>query len=71
MQLVNPQYLYPIGGSYRHMRQYQRLALQIGFQSQQIILPQSAQIVDLTSTGKARLAETLDLREIRLQQSVK
>jgi len=71
MQLVNPQYLYPIGGSYRHMRQYQRLALQIGFQSQQIILPQSAQIVDLASTGKARLAETLDLREIRLQQSVK
>jgi len=71
MQLVRPQYLYPIGGSFRHMRQYQHLARQIGFRHNQVILPQTAQVVELTSDGHYRLAETLNLNEIRIQQSVK
>jgi ribonuclease J len=69
MQLVKPQYLYPIGGSFRHMRQYQHLAQQIGFRRHQLILPQSAQVVEFTSDGHSHLAEKLNLKEIRLDQN--
>ena len=70
MQLVRPKFLYPIGGTFRHARQYQRLALNQGFKSQQVILPQSGQIVDLTPDGRYELKEKLPLKEIRFNQNV-
>ena len=68
MQLVNSQYLYPIGGSFRHMHQYAGLAKQIGYRQDQIILPKSAQIVEFDQSGHYRLTETLKLNEIRINQ---
>lgn len=69
MQLVNSRYLYPIGGSFRHMRQYTGLAKQIGYRQDQIILPKSAQIVEFNQSGHYRLTETLKLNEIRINQN--
>jgi len=69
IQLVNSQYLYPIGGSFRHMRQYAGLAKQIGYRQDQIILPKSAQIVEFNQSGHYRLTETLKLNEIRINQN--
>jgi ribonuclease J len=68
IELVNPQYLYPIGGSFRHMHQYQRLAQQLGYRQEQVILPRAGQIIELSSSGKLRLAETLTLKEVRFQR---
>jgi len=69
IKLVNPRYLYPFGGAYRHMRQYQRLALPLGYRKDQVIFPQSAQVVELDSKGRYRLLETLNLQQIRINQS--
>ncbi|MFC1627353.1 ribonuclease J [Patescibacteria group bacterium] len=69
MEMTNPHYLYPIGGSFRHMRQYQRLAEQIGFRKDQTIFPQSAQVVEFDQNGTYRLAETLKLNQIRINQN--
>jgi len=69
IELVRPQYLYPIGGSFRHMRQYQRLAQQLNYRQDQIILPKSGQIVELSRSGQYRLTDTLDLKEISFRHS--
>ena len=69
MQLVNPKFLYPIGGSFRHLRQYQRLSLEQGFQKNQIILPHASQAVEFTSDGRFKFAETLQLKQIRFNQN--
>ena len=69
MQLANSRYLYPIGGSFRHMHQYASLAKQIGYRQDQIILPKNAQIVEFNKSGKYQLTETLKLQEVRINQN--
>jgi len=69
MELVNPQYLYPIGGSFRHMRQYQKLASAIGFRNDQTILPHAAQVVEFDNDGHFRLGEKLKLKPTRINQN--
>lgn len=69
MELVNARYVYPIGGNFRHMRQYESLAKEIGYLSNQIITPHACQVLEFDSTGSYRLAETLKLKEIRINQN--
>ncbi len=69
MQLVNPQYLYPIGGSFRHMKAYKNLSLKAGFRPNQLIMPRGSQVVEFESNGRFRLAEKLNLKQIRFNQN--
>lgn len=67
MELTKAQYLYPIGGTDRHLYQYRQLALAMGYRQDQVIIPRPAQIVELTQDGKINLGKTLSLREIRVK----
>lgn len=62
MQLVAPQLLYPIGGSFRHMRAYANLAAALGWRQEQIILPAAKQVVEFYPDRRYRLAEVLGLK---------
>jgi len=64
MELVKPKYLYPIGGTFRHLVQYRELALDMGFTKNQIIIPKSAQVIEFSSSGQINFAETLKLKDI-------
>jgi len=68
IQLTTPQYLYPIGGSFRHMRQYQRLSLDLGYRQEQVILPAAGQVVEFSPDRHYRLGEILKLEPIRFNQ---
>ncbi len=48
MALTRPKYLLPIGGTYRHMVQYSRLAQSMGYQEAQILLPEYNQTIVVT-----------------------
>ena len=69
MQLVSPQYLYPIGGSFRHMRAYKNLSLKVGYRPDQLIMPRGSQVVEFDQTGRFRLAEKLNLKQVRFNQN--
>lgn len=69
MHLIAPHYLYPIGGTFRHMRQYSKLAKIIGYQPQQVITPQAGQVIEFDNSGRFRLAETLKLELILINQN--
>ncbi|KKS80064.1 MAG: Beta-lactamase domain protein [Candidatus Beckwithbacteria bacterium GW2011_GWA2_43_10] len=69
LHLVSPRYLYPIGGAFRHMRQYFRLAEELGYRQEQIIAPQTGQVVEFAGSGHFRLAETLKLEPILINQN--
>ena len=69
MELVNANFVYPIGGSFRHMRQYENLAKEMGYQPNQIILPKTCQVLEFDHSGTYRLAETLKLQAIRIDQN--
>ena len=69
MELINPQYLYPIGGSFRHMKRYQELALGQGYRTDQVIMPKTAQVVEFDSSGHYHLGEILAIKPVRLNQN--
>ena len=69
MQLVSPKYLYPIGGSFRHMRAYKNLSLKVGYRANQVILPRGNQVVEFDHQGRQSFGETLKLTQIRFNQN--
>lgn len=71
IQLTTPRYLYPIGGSFRHLRQYQKLSQELNYRSNQTILPQYGQIVEFSADGQYRLGEILKLSPLRINQNNK
>lgn len=64
MELTRPRWLMPIGGTYRHMIQYRKLANEMGHSDKQVFLLNSGQTLLLEDDGKARLSETLQLKNI-------
>ncbi|MFH2061519.1 MAG: ribonuclease J [Candidatus Beckwithbacteria bacterium] len=69
MELVNARYVYPLGGSFRHMRQYEVLAKEMGYHTKQIIMPKTAQVLEFDQQGNHFLAETIEVKEIRIDQN--
>lgn len=64
MELVKPKYLVPIGGTYRHMIQYRKLATEMGYAEKQVFLLESGQALNMTDDREVRTGETVPLRNI-------
>lgn len=62
INLVRPQYLVPIGGAFRQMKQYSLLAQKMGFQEKQILLPEGGDVVELLSGGQLRIGAKIRVR---------
>lgn len=63
MSLTSPRYLSPIGGTFRHMIQYRKLAADMGYPKDQVLLLESGQTLEIQNQ-KVRLGETLGLKNI-------
>ena len=63
MALVKPKYLIPIGGTFRHMVQYRKLAADMGYKNDQVMLLEDGQVVEFYK-GQARRAEVVPLRNV-------
>ena len=63
IQLTRPKHLIPIGGTFRHMVQYRKLARKLGYPDTQIHLLENGQAVNIIS-GEAKGAEVIPLRNI-------
>ncbi|MBI4130742.1 ribonuclease J [Candidatus Roizmanbacteria bacterium] len=55
MGLTCPQYIIPIGGEPRHVRQYGVLAQKMGYQEDQILAPLEKDAVEFTASGQVTL----------------
>jgi len=63
MALTRPKYLVPIGGTYRHMVQYSRLAQSMGYQSSQVLLPEFNQSLEMTPEG-VKLGPIIEVKNV-------
>lgn len=70
MELVNPRYLYPIGGSFRHMYRFAQLAQELGFGKEQCLLPDFGQVIEFGHDSRANLGEILPLKLARINQNL-
>lgn len=64
MELVRPKYLLPIGGEYRHMVAYRKLAESRGFKSDQVILADSGQVNEFFANGALKTKQRIETRRV-------
>jgi ribonuclease J len=64
MTMVKPKYLLPIGGNFRHMVAYQRLAVSRGFRKENALLPDGGQIVEFFADGRVGMAKKIATRQV-------
>ena len=63
LALTKPKYVWPIGGSLRHLKHYAKLAMGMGYKPENIILPEEGQIVKFES-GKATRDGKIEVRNV-------
>ncbi len=60
--LARPNYLIPIGGAFRQMRQYALLAQKMGYSEKQIFLPDRNDTMEITPSGQVKLGSKISRR---------
>lgn len=64
MELLKPKYLVPIGGTYRHMIQYRKLATDMGYQEDEVFLLEEGQTIEVNLRKEARIGKTIPLKNV-------
>lgn len=64
LSAVGPSYVLPIGGTYRHMMQYRRLAEDLGYDKKSVLIPQEGDVLEFRSGSPPRVVETLELENV-------
>ena len=66
LSAVGPRYIMPMGGTYRHMMQYRRLAMELGYEKQEILIPEEGEVLEFYPDRPPRVAETLELENVMI-----
>lgn len=64
IKMTNPRFMIPIGGNFRHMVAYKKLAVANGFTPYQVILPNNGQVVEFFPGQKVRVSQRIENREV-------
>jgi len=64
MRMLNPRFMIPIGGNFRHMVAYQKLAISNNFESSQVLLPDNGEVVEFFLGGKVRISPKVEIRDV-------
>lgn len=66
LSAVGPDYVMPIGGTYKHLMQYRRLAMDIGFSKQSVLLPQDGEVLEFMKGRTPRVVDKLELEHVMI-----
>lgn len=61
---LGPRYVFPIGGTYKHMMQYKRLAQDVGYEKRQILIPEEGEVVEFAAEQTPRVVDRLELESV-------
>lgn len=64
MELVKPRYLVPIGGNYRHMIAYKKLAEKNGFKPEQILIKDPGEVIEFNESGLVPTKEKVEVGQV-------
>ena len=62
VSLVKAKYLLPIGGEFRMMKQFSQMAQRMGYQEENVLLPEENQIIEVTGNGEVKLGQKIQLK---------
>jgi ribonuclease J len=66
LSALGPKYIFPIGGTYRHIMQYRRLALDLGYEKRDVLIPEEGQVLEFTKGFPPRVVETIGLENVMI-----
>ena len=64
LSALGPKYIFPIGGTYRHIMQYRRLADDLGYLKRDIIIPDEGNIIEFRRGMPPRVVQTISLENV-------
>lgn len=64
MELIKPKYLVPIGGNYRHMVAYRKLAVKNGFKPEQVLIQDGGRVIFFNEIGQVNMKETVKIGQV-------
>lgn len=64
MDLVKPKYLVPIGGNYRHLVAYRKLAEKNGFKREQILVKDAGEVIEFNESGLVSTKEKVAIGQV-------
>lgn len=64
INLLRPKYLLPIGGNYRHLKDYQQIAKKLGYSEDQVILPDFDSSVTFHGNGTVDTNYHISIRKV-------
>ena len=70
MKMVNPDFIIPIGGNFRHMVAYQKLAIREGFKPFQVLLPDDGQVVEFLSGKRVKISQKIKIGEYVVKRRI-
>jgi ribonuclease J len=66
LSALGPQYVLPIGGTYRHMMQYKRLAMELGYDKHDILIPEEGEIIEFKKGVPPKIVDKIDLDNVMI-----
>lgn len=64
LSAVGPRYILPIGGTYKHMMQYRRLAQDLGYDKRDVLIPEDGQVLEFRLNQPPRVVESIELENV-------
>lgn len=64
LSLTKPKYALPIGGTYRHMVAYKKLAVEMGIPKENVLIPDEGQVLEFSKSGAPRVVQTIETEQI-------
>lgn len=66
LSAVGPKYVMPIGGTYKHLMQYRRLAGDLGYDKRSVLIPEDGEVLEFSEHGAPRVVDHLTLEQIMI-----
>lgn len=66
LSAVGPKYVWPIGGTYKHLMQYRRLAEDLGYDKKRVIIPEDGEVVEFQKDMPPRVVDHVTLENIMI-----
>jgi len=61
---VGPKYIFPVGGTYRHLMHYRTLAMDCGYQKKNVLLPGDGDIMEFRKDAEPKIIQHITLENI-------
>ncbi len=66
LSAVGPKYVMPIGGTFKHLMQYRRLAMELGYDKRAVLIPDDGEVLEFQKGVAPRVADRLVLDDIMI-----